>query len=170
MTLLTSSESDVNRVQSDDAEQGPRVHTRRQAREIALKAAYAIEMRNDSKEVILSDPLINGEKSPPSFTIRLLSSVEEHKDYIDDLIRSKVERWEFHRIALVDKIILRIGCAELLYFSDVPPKVSINEAIEIAKTFSTDKSGRFVNGILDAVYNDVTKGNLPITPKEELKA
>ena len=69
-----------------------------------------------------------------------------------------------NRIALIDKILLRMGICELLYFPDIPPKVSINEVIEIAKVFSTAGSGKFINGILDAILSELkTTGNLKKT-------
>jgi N utilization substance protein B len=71
------------------------------------------------------------------------------------MIREKVNNWEMERIALIDRILLRIAIAELLYFPDIPPKVSINEAIEIAKEYSTAKSGKFINGVLDAILTDL---------------
>lgn len=134
--------------------------SRRLAREIALKVAYALEMRECSLEEILKDHLIVGDQLPPAYCVRLLTHVEQYKEQLDEIIRTKVEKWEFHRIATLDRIILRLATAELLHFPDVPPKVSINEAIEIAKKYSTEKSGRFVNGILDAVYNDLTSGKV----------
>jgi N utilization substance protein B len=74
---------------------------------------------------------------------------------IDQLIVRRSEKWDFARIAIVDKLILRIAIAELLFFDDIPPKVTINEAIEIAKRYSTDNSSRFVNGVLDGIYSDI---------------
>lgn len=135
----------------------PRPTGRRLAREIALKAAYVLEARGCSVEEALQDPLVILDEAPPAYAVRLLTHVERYKEHLDDVIRAKVERWEFHRIATIDKLILRLATAELLYFPDVPPKVSINEAIEIAKTYSTDKSGRFVNGVLDAIWTDIAK-------------
>ena len=122
----------------------PRTQSRRLARELAVKSAYALEIL---------------EGSLPAYTVRLMTHVERFKEHLDDLIREKVEKWEFHRIAILDRIILRIAIAELLYFPDVPPKVSINEAIEIAKKYSTLNSGRFVNGILDAVWGNMRSRN-----------
>jgi N utilization substance protein B len=104
--------------------------------------------------------LITGGNLPPAYAVRLLTHIESYKEQLDELIRSKVEKWEFSRIATIDKIVMRMATAELLYFPDIPPKVSINEAIEIAKKYSTDKSGKFVNGILDAIYNDILNGRL----------
>ncbi len=140
---------------------GPsRIPSRRQAREIALKVAYALDMRKCDMEEVLRDSLVTGDELPPAYSVRLLTHVERYREQLDNLIRLKVEKWEFHRIAVLDRIILRMATAELLYFPDIPPKVSINEAIEIAKDYSTDKSGKFVNGILDAVYTDITNGKL----------
>ena len=136
--------------------------SRRFAREIALKVAYAMEIRSCEYEEVLNDPLINDGELPPGYTVRLLTHVERYREHLDEIIRLKVEKWEFHRIAILDRIILRMATTELMYFPDVPPKVSINEAIEIAKTYSTSKSGKFVNGILDAIFNDLSKGRLDI--------
>ncbi len=134
--------------------------SRRLAREIALKVSYALEIRGCEVEEIFNDPLVSGGKPPPAYTVRLLSHIARYREQLDELISLKVKKWEFHRIAIIDRIILRMASAELLYFPDIPPKVSINEAIEIAKSFSTEKSGKFVNGILDAIYNDITNGRL----------
>lgn len=131
--------------------------TRRLARETALKAAYVLEVRGCSLEDALQDPLVLAGGDLPAYTVRLITHVERFKEHLDDLIRSRVERWEFHRVAVLDRLILRLATAEFLYFPDIPPKVTINEAIEIAKLYSTPKSGRFVNGVLDAVWNDINK-------------
>lgn len=87
------------------------------------------------------------------FARSLIMKVSETSLQLDTLIRSQVEHWEFNRLAVIDKIILRVAICELLFFDDIPPKVSINEAIEIARTFSTDKSDKFVNGVLDSVLD-----------------
>ena len=68
------------------------------------------------------------------------------------VIEKRLKNWELQRIAVIDKVILRLALAEILYFSDIPPEVSINEAIELAKKYSTEKSSKFINGILDAIY------------------
>jgi len=89
------------------------------------------------------------------FAKALVHSVVQHIDDIDKLIKAKVMHWESDRIAVVDRMILRMGIAELLYFPDIPPKVTINEAIEIGKVFSTANSGRFINGVLDAILEQL---------------
>ena len=77
------------------------------------------------------------------------------KTELDDWISQKVEKWALDRLAIIDRILIRVALCEILHFTDIPPKVSINEAIDIAKRFSTEKSGAFINGILDAVYKDL---------------
>lgn len=96
-------------------------------------------------------------KNVESFTFAksfFLKVIETQPD-LDRLIKNQVAHWEFNRLAVIDKIVLRMGICELLYFDDIPPKVSINEAIEIAREFSTEKSDKFVNGVLDAVLDDL---------------
>ena len=75
------------------------------------------------------------------------------------MIKKKALNWDFDRIAVIDRIILRMAMCEFIYFDDIPPKVSIDEAIEISKKFSTEKSGKFINGILDSVLNEWNQEN-----------
>ena len=131
---------------------------RRIIRERVMQALYALEIAKDSPEHVIKHVLAGLEenKDAHAFAKRLVLSTVERKTDIDKVIRTKVANWEFSRIALVDRLILRMSICELLYFKDIPPKVSMNEAIELAKLFSTEKSGQFVNGILDAVLEDET--------------
>lgn len=96
-------------------------------------------------------------KDPPTFEFarRLVAKVLETGEELDAIIRKRVANWEFSRLALIDRVILRMCICELLYFEDIPPKVSINEAIEIARRYSTEKSDKFVNGVLDSVLDDL---------------
>ena len=80
-----------------------------------------------------------------------------HINEVDQLIKDKLMNWAMHRLAIMDKIILRMCISEMLYMEDIPPKVSMAEGIEIAKNFSTIDSSGFINGILDAIYNDNPK-------------
>jgi len=132
--------------------------SRRMSRELAVKGAYAIEMTGCTVDEALADPLVNEGIPSPPFTVELLRMMDGKRDKLDDIIRSKIERWEFHRVAIVDRLILRMATAELMFMPDVPPKVSINEAIEVAKKYSTENSGRFINGVLDAIYGDMGRG------------
>ena len=88
---------------------------------------------------------------------KLHKIVIDNKNELDDLIETRSKNWSINRITLLDRLILRMSLAEMIYEKDVPPKVSISEGVEIAKYFSTDESGSFVNGILDSFYNDIIK-------------
>ena len=85
--------------------------------------------------------------------------VVENKSWADDLISNCLENWEYGRVAIVDKILLRMGVSEIYHMEDIPPKVSISEMVEIAKIYSTEESSSFVNGILDTIYKDFNKRN-----------
>ncbi|MBN1755175.1 transcription antitermination factor NusB [bacterium] len=85
----------------------------------------------------------------------LLNNVVSNIKEIDSIIMEKSRNWDFDRISVIDKNILRIGIAELLYFNEIPPKSTIDEAIELAKTFGSVDSSKFVNGILDAVFHEI---------------
>ena len=91
------------------------------------------------------------------FAEDLGTGVLEHQDAVDTKIKAYCQNWDFHRIAVVDRNILRIAIYELLFREDIPPVVSINEAIELAKKYSTEDSGRFVNGVLDRVKLDLSR-------------
>jgi len=97
------------------------------------------------------------------FAEPLIRGTIEHRDAIDEHIKKHVKNWDFSRIAAVDRNILRLAIFEMLHREDIPPVVSINEAVDIAKKFSTEDSGKFVNGILDKI-----KGEL-MRPAREVK-
>ena len=131
---------------------------RRIVREKVLQILYAYEMNNDSLQ-FLSMEILNEitDTSDKNFAQELIRKVRENVDDLDDRITHRVNNWEMNRIALIDKILLRMGICEILFFPDIPPKVSINESIEIAKDYSTAGSAKFINGILDAVLADEKK-------------
>lgn len=133
--------------------QSRRISSRRKAREVALEALYRIELANDNVEAILKDILNRGKPKldTQNYAKRLTKETTSHLPKIDKIIKEVAENWEFSRIAIIDKNILRFAICEILYFDDIPPKVSLDEAIEIAKKYSTQNSGRFVNGVLDKV-------------------
>jgi transcription antitermination protein NusB len=138
------------------------VFKRRVVREKVLQILYAYEMNKDGLQA-LQDSMFSDitEKEDKQFGIDLVNRVIIHSKDLDQEINSRVDNWEMNRIALIDLLLLRMGICELLFFSEIPPKVSINESIEIAKEFSTAGSGKFINGILDAILSDLkTKGKL----------
>ena len=91
------------------------------------------------------------------FADPLIRGALEQRQKIDELIKSHAKNWEFHRIAAVDRNIMRLAIYEMLFREDIPPVVSINEAVDIAKKFSTQDSGKFVNGILDKIKGELMR-------------
>ena len=134
---------------------------RRIIREKVVQALYAYEISHDPVEHIIEHVLTGLEENKEShhFAKKLVIEAIKHRADIDKVIQGKVANWDFERIAVLDRVILRMAICELKYFKEIPPKVSMNEAIELAKLFSTEKSGQFVNGILDAVYDDLKKAD-----------
>jgi N utilization substance protein B len=132
---------------------------RRIIREKVVQALYAQEISGDPLEHVNACILIGlaGNKPAHEFAKKLVAETVAHTEEIDKIIRSRVANWDFKRIAILDRLILRMGICELLYFREIPPKVTMNEAIELAKLFSTERSGQFVNGVLDAVLADIKK-------------
>ena len=126
---------------------------RRKAREIVLQALYEAEFSDSLWEEILESQV--SRRSSTEETIEyarlLLSKTLENAAHLDEIIRSALENWEMERVSLVDKNILRFALCEILYFPDVPSKVIVNEAIEIAHKYSSHDAGSFVNGILDKI-------------------
>lgn len=129
---------------------------RRLLRERALQVLYAYELNGEGltnlTHGILSDLSV---QSDIDFAKQLIDAVVADTKFLDSIIQNKVSNWEMDRIALIDRILLRIGISELMNFPDIPPKVTINEVIEIAKDYSTSNSNKFINGILDAVLSDL---------------
>lgn len=91
------------------------------------------------------------------FAEPLIRGTLEHRDQIDGEIRRVAKNWDLHRMAIVDRNILRMSIFEMLHRLDIPPVVSINEAVDIAKRFSTEESGKFVNGILDKIRGELMR-------------
>ncbi len=91
------------------------------------------------------------------FADPLIRGTLEHRDELDERIRKHAKNWSLHRMAVVDRNLLRLAAYEMLYREDIPPVVSINEAVDIAKKYSTDDSGKFVNGILDSLRKEILR-------------
>jgi N utilization substance protein B len=130
------------------------VAARSKARKRALDVLYEADVRAAdpigtlAQRVSLADPPVN------DYTIELVEGVHEHRQRIDELLSEYAEGWSIERMPDVDRAILRLGVYELLWRDDVPDAVAIDEAVELAKTLSTDESPRFVNGILARVVRD----------------
>jgi len=99
------------------------------------------------------------DKEKDAFAKNLLNTVIEKKDYVNALIKARLKNWDPERIAALDMILMQMGVCEFLFFPTIPPKVTINEYIDLAKDYSTAQSGQFVNGILDGIHKDLLKEN-----------
>jgi len=137
------------------------MRNRRLSRELAMQALFQIEMNQDhSREAIESFcEHFRVPKNVKPFFLRLIEGVKEFQHKIDPLIERFSENWKISRMSRVDRNVMRIALYELLYCDDIPPKVSINEAIDIGKKFGTEDSGAFINGILDSIRISLEKGN-----------
>jgi transcription antitermination factor NusB len=136
------------------------VRVRTRARELALQFLYGVDVQGaeyrDRLDTFLHDELGGkpGEPEATEYAKKLVDGVILHRPGIDALLTDAAQNWGLARMAAVDRNVLRIGCYEMLHESDVPTKVAINEAIELAKRYSTEQSGAFVNGILDRIRKD----------------
>jgi len=126
--------------------------TRRYLREKTLQILYAYEITKDPIEQIKQFQLKEfTKKDDIDFINKMVDCTILNGNDYEETIKVTVDNWDMERIALIDSIIIKMCMTEFIYFEDVPTKVSINEAIDIAKEFSTKNSGKFVNGVLDAI-------------------
>ena len=131
-------------------------HPRHYGREAVFQALYSVHISNENPEKILNDihHRYKFDDDTKKYVTTLFSKTIENEKFIVDTVSKFLENWEWSRVALLDRLILQMATAELFYIDYVPPKVSIAEAIEIAKQYSTSDSSAFVNGILDAIYKE----------------
>lgn len=134
-----------------------RIGKRRQARESALKILYALDMTHEDVYQMLMSAWFEAMVPPEArdFTSALVLGVTLYRDKIDTLIQEWSMHWSLDRIGLVERNILRFAIYELLHMPDIPPNVTINEAIEVAKRYGTEEAPAFINGILDRVKHEV---------------
>ncbi len=139
---------------------------RTQSRECALQILYQYEMNPEPMAEILKlfwaqqDEVFSDEVH--NFAEKLALGVMENQSEIDKVLEKYADNWELSRMAMIDRNVMRLATYELLYLADVPPKVTLNEAVNLAKKFSQEESGKFVNGILDKI-NHTEK---PKNPKD----
>jgi transcription antitermination protein NusB len=127
------------------------VPTRRAARERALELAYECEQRGLNGAQLLAELAVE----PDEYARRLIEGIDAHRDEIDALIRKYSEHWALERMPVIDRALLRLGTYELGWVPEIPTAVAITEAVELAKEYSTKDSGRFVNGLLARITEDV---------------
>ena len=133
---------------------------RRKARGLALQLLFHIDISQDNLEGILKTfwSLHRHPREIMEFANRLVRGARENLNSIDEKISHYAQHWEIKRMPIVDRNILRLGAYEILYCPNIPPKVTIDEAVELAKKFSTNKSGPFVNALLDKIAHEGGKG------------
>jgi N utilization substance protein B len=130
---------------------------RTKSRAWAVQVAYTMLLNKEPCTVILQEFFRwrrIGEQNR-DLTVRLIKQLESNLEEVDKAIATHLKNWSPERLARLDRVILRLGVAELLYLDDIPPKVTINEYVELARLFGTEESPRFVNGVLDAVHRDI---------------
>ena len=133
--------------------------TRRDARQWAVQLLFQRDFNQGALDEALADFWI--EKNVPdearSFMEELVRGVTQHGPAIDNKMQSYAENWDLNRMAAVDRNVMRVALYEMLYRDDIPPVVSINEAVDLAKQYSGPESGKFVNGILDRASKDIQR-------------
>ncbi len=132
---------------------------RHKAREWAVQFVFQRDFNNEDIDIALQEFWKGKESSAKAqaFTENIIRGVESHLKEIDTTLNRCAEHWDLHRMGAVDRNVMRVAIYEMLYCPDIPPVVSINEAVEIAKDLSSYESGRFVNGILDRALQELDR-------------
>lgn len=140
---------------------------RRKSREVALQMLYQLEMTGQAPHEVIDlfyelapeedDRKAEILSSARPFAEKIVNGVYLHRDEIDRMIVEASENWRLERMSIIDRNVLRIAVFEMLYCLEIPPKVSINEAIDLGKTFGSPDSGSFINGILDHLLPEINR-------------
>jgi len=129
------------------------VGARRRAREIAFRVLFECEASGEPRrrraEEVLEELAPGAEVE--EYVLRIVDAFDRNAGAVESALRAASIRWKLERMAATDRAVLKVGAVELMYFADVPARVIVDEAVEIARKFGSDESGRFVNGVLDAV-------------------
>ena len=139
---------------------------RTRARELTLQFLYQLDLRGEEflpeAQSFLRDE--EKDKATREFALHLIRGTAESRAGLDDLIREVAQNWDIDRMAVIDRNVLRMASYELMHCPDIPPKVSINEAIELGKRYSTQNSGGFINGVLDKIKDRLARTTPPAGP------
>lgn len=132
---------------------------RRRSRELALQVLYQLDITKQDaiKAIAQSRDHFSEKEERDGFAERIVLGVLEHGQEIDRLIEQYSENWRLDRMSMIDRNVLRMALFELLYCEDIPPKVTLDEAIELGKRYGSGDSGSFINGILDRIQNEVVR-------------
>jgi len=134
---------------------------RSKARESVLQILYQIDVTGDPVDAVLNQYWHTRNRNPEvvDFANEIVKGTTEHLSEIDAIISQHSENWEISKMPIIDRNILRFAIYEILYMDDIPPRVTIDEAIDLANNFGTPNSGKFINGILDKIMTLNTKNN-----------
>lgn len=135
---------------------------RTRSRRTALKVLFEMDINRSSLREVVSGKMLVGEDTPEGFALELITGVGMNRDWIDSLISQYSEGWDISRMPRVDRVILQVAVFELFFLEDVPPGATIDEAVELAKTYSTADSGRFINGMLGKLNSDREAGTITL--------
>ena len=138
---------------------------RRKSRELALQVLYQLEIAEQDSESPIDhlQAYVLQDRERDEFSELLVRGVRAHGKEIDRLLKKHSEHWRLDRMAVIDRAILRMATFELLYCEEIPPKVTLNEAIDLGKRYGSEESGSFINGILDQMQKEVVRK--PAQPK-----
>lgn len=147
------------------------MHSRRRGRELALKLLYGFDLLPRDIDETLQEfwAMTRYADEVRMFAEQLVRGTLTHKHEIDEFIATNAINWKIERMAVVDRNILRYAVYELLYEPLIPPKVTINEALDISKKYGTPKSSAFINGILDHIHHIVEHGDIPVSAQKHRK-
>lgn len=140
---------------------------RRRARRVALELLYQVEVRGATVDEILTSRQQVSRQTTPEFTFRIVRGVASNLTEIDKLIDRYADHWSIDRMPIIDRNVLRICVYEMMFESDVPVGVAINEAVELAKAYGTDDSSKFVNGLVARIAQELRERNREA--REELR-
>lgn len=129
---------------------------RTRARELTLQYLYQVDLLGDSAATSVAAFLNDEERDAETcrYAKHLINGTVDRRNALDEEIQRVAQNWQIHRMAVIDRNVLRLAAFELLHCEDIPPKVAINEAIELGKRYSTANSGAFINGILDKIKSN----------------
>ena len=134
---------------------------RSRARAWGLRVLYAWDSRGNAELAVVLDEFLTRRRIAPDrrdYVRRLVTHVAEDLEGLDRAIRESPTNWRFERLSVIDRNILRLAAAEMLHMEDIPPRVSIQEALNLAERYGTDQSPRFINGVLDALMRRIGRG------------
>jgi len=133
--------------------------SRRLARRIALQILFANEFLREQIESVAHRVIESLDEQVSPFTMELVKKTSENEESLNKLIVKHLRNWDYKRVAVLDRVLIRMALCEIMHFPDIPVEVTINEALEISKDFSNLKSRRFVNGILDSIFKELRTNN-----------